>query len=165
VCGILIFWHLIPRKQGLSRDILGKLLTQAGVIPYRIADGQVEVLLVTSRDTGRWVIPKGHVDAGMTPQEAACQEAWEEAGITGEVTTRMPLGFVPYLKKMKDGSNVPASIAVFPMLVEKQKNKWQERGERTRTWFPIGKAAELVNEPALSMLMRRLEEILTLSRH
>ena len=140
---------------------MGKLLTQAGVIPYRIADGEVEVLLVTSRDTGRWVIPKGHVDPGMTPQEAACQEAWEEAGITGAVTTRMPLGFVPYLKRMKDGRDLPASIAVYPMLVEKQKNKWQERGERTRTWFPIVKAAELVHEPALATLMLRLKEILT----
>ncbi len=141
--------------------VVGKMLTQAGVIPYRIADGKVEVLLVTSRDTGRWVIPKGHIDPGMTPQSAACQEAWEEAGVTGEITTRMPLGFVPYLKRLKDGNTCGASIAVFPLLVEKQKNKWQERGERTRTWFPIEKAAELVDEPALSMLLLRLQEILS----
>ncbi|HMA48869.1 MAG TPA: NUDIX hydrolase [Magnetospirillaceae bacterium] len=140
---------------------MGKMLTQAGVIPYRIADGKVEVLLVTSRDTGRWVIPKGHVEQGMTPQSAACQEAWEEAGVTGEITTRMPLGFVPYLKRLKDGNTCGASIAVFPLLVEKQKNKWQERSERTRTWFSIEKAAELVDEPALSALLLRLDEILS----
>jgi len=139
---------------------MGKMLTQAGVIPYRIADGDVEVLLVTSRDTGRWVIPKGHVDRGMTPQSAACQEAWEEAGVMGEITTRMPLGFVPYLKRLKDGNICGASIAVYPLLVEKQKNKWQECHERTRTWFPVWKAAELVSEPALSALILRLEEIL-----
>jgi 8-oxo-dGTP pyrophosphatase MutT (NUDIX family) len=141
---------------------MGKILTQAGVIPYRIADGQVEVLLVTSRDTGRWVIPKGHVEHGMTAQSAACQEAWEEAGVSGEITTRMPLGFVPYLKRLEDGTLCGASIAVYPMLVDKQKTKWQERGERTRTWFPIEQAAELVNEPALSTLLLRLQEILSL---
>ena len=139
---------------------MGKMLTQAGAIPYRIADGKLEVLLVTSRDTGRWVIPKGHVEHGMTPQTAACQEAWEEAGVTGEITTKIPLGFVPYMKKLKDGSLCAASIAVFPLLVDKQKNKWQERGERTRTWFPADQAAELVNEPAMAVLILRLEEIM-----
>jgi len=136
------------------------MLTQAGVIPYRIADGQVDVLLVTSRDTGRWVIPKGYVERGMTPQSAACQEAWEEAGVEGEITSTMPLGFVPYLKRLKNGDTCGASIAVFPMLVGKQKKKWQERSERTRTWFPIAEAAKLVGEPALSVLLLRLQEIL-----
>jgi 8-oxo-dGTP pyrophosphatase MutT (NUDIX family) len=139
---------------------MGKMLTQAGAIPYRIVDGKLEVLLVTSRDTGRWVIPKGHLENGMTPQSAACQEAWEEAGVTGEITSKLPLGFVPYMKKLKDGSFCGASIAVFPLLVDKQKNKWQERGERTRTWFAAAQAAELVNEPAMSALILRLEEIL-----
>jgi hypothetical protein len=73
----------------------------------------------------------------------------------------MPLGFVPYLKRLKDGNTCGASIAVFPLLVDKQKTKWQERSERTRTWFPIEKAAELVDEPALSALMLRLDEILS----
>ena len=137
------------------------MLTQAGVIPYRMcADDKVEVLLVTSRDTGRWVIPKGHVEDGMTAQSAAYQEAWEEAGIEGEITTAMPLGFVPYLKRLKNGETCGASIAVFPMLVGKQKKKWLERGERTRAWFPVAEAAKLVGEPALSALLLRLEEIL-----
>ena len=140
---------------------MGKMLTQAGAIPYRIVDGQIEVLLVTSRDTGRWVIPKGHVDQGMTPQSTATQEAWEEAGVIGEITADRPLGFVPYLKKLKDGSQCAASIAVYPLLVDKQKNKWLERGQRIRNWFPAAKAAKLVDEPAMSALILRLEKILT----
>ena len=136
------------------------MLTQAGAIPYRVAAGQVEVLLVTSRDTGRWVIPKGYIDKGMTPQTAASQEAWEEAGVTGEITTSMPLGFVPYLKRLRNGDTCGASIAVYPLLVEKLKTKWQERGVRTRTWFPVREAAGLVGEPALAALLLRLEEIL-----
>jgi uncharacterized protein len=141
---------------------MGKMLTQAGAIPYRMVDGKLEVLLVTSRDTGRWVIPKGHIDDGMTPQTAASQEAWEEAGVTGELTTKMPLGFVPYFKKLKDGSQCAASIAVYPLLVDKQKNKWQEKSERTRTWFSAKEAAKLVDEPAMAALILRLKEIMTI---
>ena len=140
---------------------MGQMLTQAGAIPYRIVDGKLEVLLVTSRDTGRWVIPKGNVDEGMTPQSAASQEAWEEAGVTGEISGKMPLGFVPYFKKLKDGSVCAASIAVYPLLVDKQKNKWQEKSERTRTWFSPKEAAKLVDEPAMSALILRLKEIMT----
>jgi 8-oxo-dGTP pyrophosphatase MutT (NUDIX family) len=125
---------------------MGKILTQAGAIPYRIVDGKLEVLLVTSRDTGRWVIPKGYVENGMTPQSAACQEAREKAGVIGKITSKVPLGFVPYVKILKDGSSRPASIAVFPLLVGKQKNKWQECRERTRTWFSVQEAADLVTE-------------------
>lgn len=140
---------------------MGKMLTQAGAIPYRIVDGKLEVLLVTSRDTGRWVIPKGNVDDGMTPQSAACQEAWEEAGVTGEIAGKFPLGFVPYFKKLKDGSVCAASIAVYPLLVDKQKSKWQEKSERTRSWFSPKEAAKLVDEPAMSALILRLKEIMT----
>lgn len=140
---------------------MGKMLTQAGAIPYRIVDGKLEVLLVTSRDTGRWVIPKGNVDEGMTPQSAASQEAWEEAGVTGEIAGKMPLGFVPYFKKLKDGSVCAASIAVYPLLVDRQKNKWQEKSERTRSWFSPKEAAKLVDEPAMSALILRLKEIMT----
>jgi len=144
----------------VERIGVGKMLTQAGAIPYRIAEGVVEVLLVTSRDTGRWVIPKGHVEHGMTPQTAASQEAWEEAGVTGEIASETPFGFVPYLKRLKNGRTCAATIAVFPLLVDKQKNKWQERDVRTRSWFPVRDAAALVDEPDLAALLLRLEEIL-----
>ena len=81
--------------------------------------------------------------------------------VTGEITTKLPLGFVPYHKKLKDGSLCPASIAVYPLLVDKQKNKWQEKSERTRTWFSAKEAAKLVDEPAMSALILRLKEIMT----
>ena len=138
---------------------MGRLLRQAGAIPYRIVDGTVEILLLTSRDTRRWVIPKGYVDPGMTTRQAACQEAWEEAGVSGEITTRYPLGFVPYFKTLRTGRIRAASIEVFPLLVERQKTRWREKKQRVRVWFPVRDAAARVAEPALATLMLRLEEI------
>ena len=67
------------------------ILNQAGVIAYRIQDGKVRVLLMTSRDTARWIIPKGNIKSGVTPRRAAEQEAYEEAGVRGTITGSNPL--------------------------------------------------------------------------
>ena len=79
------------------------ILHQAGVIAYRIVDAKVQVLLITSRDTGRWIIPKGNIDAGATPAKAAQREAYEEAGVKGTITSLLPLGFYTYFKKLESG--------------------------------------------------------------
>ena len=138
---------------------MGKLLKQAGAIPYRVADGKVEVLLVTSRDTGRWVIPKGNIDDGMTAGQAALQEAWEEAGVSGELASTMPFGFVPYFKILKDGVACATSIEVFALRVRQEEAKWQEKSQRKRAWFRPNKAAAKVDEPALAALLLRMEEV------
>jgi predicted NUDIX family NTP pyrophosphohydrolase len=138
---------------------VGKLLKQAGVIPYRVVEGRVEVLLVTSRDTGRWVIPKGNIDNGMTSGQAALQEAWEEAGVSGNLASKMPLGFVPYFKALKEGASCAATIEVFAMLVLREETKWQERSQRKRVWFTPKDAASKVDEPALAALLLRIEDI------
>ena len=71
------------------------ILHQAGVIAYRIVDAKVQVLLITSRDTGRWIIPKRNIDAGATPAKATQREAYEEAGVKGTITSLLPLAFIP----------------------------------------------------------------------
>lgn len=136
-----------------------KAIRQAGAIPYRIVDGKVDVLLVTSRDTGRWVIPKGYVESGKSARQVAMIEAMEEAGVIGVITTSMPMGFIPYFKTLKSGEVRPASIEVYPLLVERQKKKWREKGQRIRMWFSTAEAAMKVGEPALALLLLRLEEI------
>ncbi len=139
--------------------MMGAMLRQAGVIPFRIMDGKLEVLLVTSRDTGRWVIPKGYVDKGMTPQKAAVQEALEEAGVSGEITSKIPLGFIPYIKVLNANESRPATIEVYAMRVTKEKSKWQERKERKREWLAPAEAASRVKEPALATLLLRMIEM------
>lgn len=117
----------------------------------RAADGEIEVLLVTSRDTGRWIIPKGWPMKGKKPHRAAAIEAWEEAGVTGKVRKKA-FGYFTYLKGMKDGS-VPVSAAVFLLRVDKLDDAFQEKGQRQREWMCCAEAARRVREPELKSML------------
>jgi len=99
-----------------------KLFLQSGVLPLT-GDG---LMLITARRSGRWIIPKGHVEKGMTPAESAAKEAWEEAGITGRVGLE-PIGVYRYRR-----SGGLYSVEVFPFEVEKVLEEWQESHIRQR---------------------------------
>jgi 8-oxo-dGTP pyrophosphatase MutT (NUDIX family) len=136
-----------------------EVLRQAGVIPFEVAEGELRILLVTSRESGRWVIPKGNVEPKLTPAKSAEKEAYEEAGIEGELISETSLGFFTYLKRMRPGESRPASVEVFLLRVAKQCKKWPEMKQRKCGWFSVQEAAELVDEPGLSRLLLRLEEM------
>lgn len=87
-----------------------KIPHQAGVIAYRDKYGKLEVLLITSRDTGRWIIPKGNISAYATPAKAAVKEAYEEAGIKGTVPGSVPLGFYTYFKRLDLGQTLATTV-------------------------------------------------------
>ncbi|HEY9219608.1 MAG TPA: NUDIX hydrolase [Phenylobacterium sp.] len=126
---------------------------QYAALPWRKAEGGgIEVLLITSRETRRWVVPKGWPIAGLEPGPSAAQEAMEEAGIVGEVWGE-PVGEFGYDKRLKDGRLQPVQVEVFPLLVEKELADWPEKGQREKRWFPAAKAAELVHEPQLAALI------------
>jgi 8-oxo-dGTP pyrophosphatase MutT (NUDIX family) len=119
-------------------------LRQFGVIPYRLeAGGELRILLITSRDTRRWVVPRGNPIAGLPPHLSAAQEAWEEAGILGSTGTGA-IGTYSYPKRRKDGSTVPALVELFPFEVVEQKAQWPESGERETRWFDREAAAAAV---------------------
>lgn len=122
----------------------------------RAADGEIEVLLVTSRDTGRWIIPKGWPMKGKKPHRAAAIEAWEEAGVTGKVRKKA-FGYFTYLKGMKDGS-VPVSAAVYLLRVDKLDDAFQEKGQRQREWMNYSEAARRVREPELKSMLLGLPQ-------
>ncbi|SFJ03402.1 8-oxo-dGTP pyrophosphatase MutT, NUDIX family [Jannaschia pohangensis] len=129
---------------------------QIAALPLRWgADDKVEVLMVTSRDTGRWIVPKGWTMKGVKPWAAAAIEAMEEAGVKGHIA-REVFGTYTYRKKLDDGQSLPCVVRVYPMIVEKEKSDWKERKERTRKWFSLRKAAKLVNEPGLSEMLTEL---------
>jgi len=125
---------------------------QFGALPYR-ADGDLEVLLVTTRETGRWVIPKGWPMIGKTPRAAAAREALEEAGVVGKPGRRR-LGAYNYPKLLKSGATVVCRVTVFPLEVVEQKTEWREQDQRQTRWFTPTEAAEVVQEPGLSAIIR-----------
>lgn len=127
---------------------------QYAALPWRRAKGgQIEVLLITSRETRRWVIPKGWPIKGLDPPASAAQEALEEAGITGAVWAE-PVGGYGYDKRLKDGRLQPVAVDVFPLAVEQELADWPEKGQREKRWFPSAEAAALVVEPQLAELIR-----------
>jgi len=131
---------------------------QIAAMPLRILkDGSVEVLMVTSRDTGRWVMPKGWEMDGKKPWRAAEIEALEEAGAVGYVGSGM-IGTYRYTKILGDGSVIPCIVRVYPMIVEKLKRNWKEKGQRKRRWFTPKDAAKRVVEEDLSELLKSLHK-------
>jgi predicted NUDIX family NTP pyrophosphohydrolase len=134
------------------------ILHQAGVIAYRILDGKVQVLLMTSRDTGRWIIPKGNINGRSTPSKAAEKEAYEEAGVRGTITSSIPLGIYTYFKKLELGETRPATVEVYLLRIKERLKKWPEKGERKLSWVTTKEAVGLVEEPGVVPLLRRLME-------
>ena len=132
-----------------------KTRQQIAAMPLRWQGDDVQVLMVTSRDTGRWIVPKGWTMKDKKPWAAAAIEALEEAGVTGHVG-REPFGIYRYPKLLDNGKTVTCNVRVYPMIVEEQKNKWKEKAERTREWFNVSEAAGLVDEPQLADLLKSL---------
>jgi 8-oxo-dGTP pyrophosphatase MutT (NUDIX family) len=132
---------------------------QAGVIAYRDEDGQRQVLLITSRDTRRWIIPKGNIGRGKTASEAAAIEAFEEAGLQGTIGSEIPLGFYTYFKRRRDLTTYPVSVEVYLMQVERQRKKWPEKGKRELSWLSVETAIARIEEPGVVPLLKRLGEL------
>lgn len=133
------------------------MITQYGVIPYRIEDGAVRILLITSRETRRWVIPRGNPIRALLPHETAAREAFEEGGVRGTASPRM-LGRYHYRKRRKDGTIDHADVHVFALLVTSQAADWPEMHERQRGWYDPEAAADVVDEPGLRRLILKLSE-------
>lgn len=133
-----------------------KIGQQIAALPIRWdASGKMQVLMVTSRGTGRWVMPKGWTMDGKKPWRAAEIEAMEEAGAEGYISTEK-LGVYHYCKSLDDGERIKCRVRLYPMIVEKLNKNWKERRDRTRRWFSIRTAAKKVDEPELRDLLLSL---------
>jgi len=132
----------------------GKKMTgiQYAALPYRLARDGVEILLVTSRRTQRWIVPKGWPIEGLAPSACAALEALEEAGVSGEIQKR-PIGHYRYLKHSKKRPSIPCKVEVFALRVAQQRKSWAEGDERERRWCPAAEAAAAVDEVQLQKLI------------
>jgi 8-oxo-dGTP pyrophosphatase MutT (NUDIX family) len=127
---------------------------QYGALPYRFRpDGSIEILLVTTRRTRRWIVPKGWKIKGKKPPKSAAQEAFEEAGVQGVVSGK-PIGSFVYDKWLDDdGVTAPCEVRIFSLLVKRQEDTWRECEEREARWVDPGAALEMVDDQGLQDLI------------
>ncbi|ARO33126.1 NUDIX hydrolase domain-containing protein (plasmid) [Rhizobium sp. NXC14] len=136
----------------------GAFRQQYGAICFRYFNGgpKIEILVITSRESARWVIPKGWPMKGKRPFEAAAIEAWEEAGVRGAVR-RKPVGRYTYLKEFDDGDVAPCIVDLFQIEVTEIGNDFKEQGQRILEWVSPDEAARRVREVELKSLLVEFE--------
>jgi 8-oxo-dGTP pyrophosphatase MutT (NUDIX family) len=126
---------------------------QFAALPWRrAAGGQVEVLLITSRETRRWVIPKGWPMKGKSSAKSAAREAFEEAGVRGKLD-KSPVGTYAYDKRLKNGRVQRVRVTVFALQVETESDVFPEAAQRERMWATPEAAARAVAEPELMVIL------------
>lgn len=144
--------HLFREKLG---RLLGRRPASLQVAALCLNPDTRKVLLITSRGTGRWIVPKGWPMEGRSLGEAAEQEAWEEAGVRGKLGGK-EIGRYHYDKLQDRGFAIPVEVRVFPIEVEKLREKFPESEQRQRAWFTPDEAADRVDETGLKALLRKL---------
>lgn len=126
---------------------------QVAALCFRKKAGKKEVLLITSRGTGRWILPKGWPIDGLDAADAAMQEAWEEAGVLKGRVGKFSVGAFEYAKTYDSGLSTPCRAEVFPIEVQKMSNDFPERNERSRKWVTPAQASRMVQEPGLREIL------------
>ncbi|PHP65818.1 NUDIX hydrolase [Zhengella mangrovi] len=143
----------IRMLEGVRRVLGGpEAALQSAALPWRKSGKEIEILLITSRGTGRWVLPKGWPEKGETMSESAAREAAEEAGVEGPADEDKT-GVYFYDKELRNGVLRRCEVHVFALRVRKLAKDWPESDQRQRKWFPVAKAASLVDEPDLGELI------------
>ncbi len=143
-------------KRGNSSEskALPKARQVAALCYRKTKTGDKEILLITSRDTGRWILPKGWPMKGKDDPDAARQEAWEEAGVSEGKVKPDPLGSYKYRKRRDGAPDIACKTAVFPLKVIELTEDFPESDERERRWVSPKKAAKMVDEPELKEILR-----------
>lgn len=127
---------------------------QSAVIPYRLRRRGLEIALITAANSDRWLVPKGHLEPGMTPHASAVKEAYEEAGLLGQAEAYI-IGRFEYFKRGQR-----RKVDVYPMTVLQELERWPERKVRRREWVSLTEAAERVCYPDLAKTILMMEEML-----
>lgn len=142
----------------------GGAVLQFAAMPFRIVSGTVEILLITSRETQRWIIPKGWPIRGLRPREVAAREALEEAGVVGTIVGKRAIGSYHYVKRLPENREIVCRVKVFLLAVDHQLDVWREKEQREWRWVTPQKAARLVEESGLAeLLLIAIPAIRTLS--
>ncbi|RVD17006.1 MULTISPECIES: NUDIX hydrolase [unclassified Mesorhizobium] len=144
------------KKKAVRKAKKGERIRQVAAIPFRLtARGGIEVMLVTSRTTRRFIVPKGWPMKGKSGRKAATIEAQEEAGVLGK-TLKQPAGTYSYWKRLANRF-VRVDVIVYLLEVSEELADWQEAKRRQRAWLAPADAAMLIDEPDLSTLVKTLK--------
>ncbi len=142
-------------KKTIRKAKNGKRIVQLAAIPLRVNDGgELQIMLVTSRGTRRFIVPKGWPIKGKSARQAVLIEAHEEAGVVGKALKR-PVGSYCYWKRLST-SFIHIVVTTYLIEVTEELEAWQETGTRQRAWLTPTDAAVLIDEPKLSTLIRNL---------
>lgn len=146
-------------KAALAPVLRRPALFQAAALCFRTGPDGPEILMITSRETGRWLLPKGWPKPGHDAAGTACEEAWEEAGVQADCSRARQIGTYTYDKRLKGGVPVATEVHVYAVPVDSLKDSYPEMSERRRVWMTPKSAAAAVDEPDLKDLLRRFPEL------
>ncbi|WP_052161493.1 NUDIX hydrolase [Hoeflea sp. BAL378] len=132
----------------------GKPKRQAAAAVFRGSGDSRELMLITSRDTGRWIVPKGWIESDEDGPAAAIREAWEEAGVFGDVLPGGPVGHYRYVKQRTRRGDALCDVDVYLVSLIELRDQWPERDQRRRKWFPVASAIGLIGEEGLKDVIR-----------
>ena len=147
--------RLKKKRTAERRKRKSRRQVQYAALPYRAkGKSELEIMLVTSRGTGRWIIPKGWPKRGIPAYDTAAKEAFEEAGVIGKVSKR-PIGSYPYDKILEEGDKARCRVQVFALRVTRQHKRWPEKRQRQIIWYPPAEAVRVVGELRLRRIIRK----------
>jgi 8-oxo-dGTP pyrophosphatase MutT (NUDIX family) len=130
---------------------------KVGVIPFDIRGDRIAILFVTSQTRGRWIFPKGSLEKKETPELAAKREAYEEAGVRGDLFEHFPFT-VPITKKTKN-KVVKIPVTYYPLLITEQLDEWPEQDQRQRHWSLLSDAAKVTDRADFLNLLNQFEQL------
>ncbi|WP_342343865.1 NUDIX hydrolase [Chthonobacter albigriseus] len=125
---------------------------QVAALPWRRVERGIHVLLVTTRETGRWIVPRGWPIKGLSAAGAAETEAFEEAGVSGRIGKK-PVGSYTYEKRFPKRT-AEVTVSVYPLEVTKERTDWPEKGQRETHWVSAQAAALAVSDQGLAEIIR-----------
>ena len=157
---LMMLLDLFRHPGKTQKKLYAKPTRQSAAAVFRGSGDKCELLLVTSRDTGRWIVPKGWIEDGEDGAEAAIRETWEEAGLIGEALPGGPVGHYRYIKLRPKRGDTICDVDVYLLKLVEQRDHWPERDERRRKWFPIATAIGLIGEDGLKEVIRDAFQVL-----
>jgi 8-oxo-dGTP pyrophosphatase MutT (NUDIX family) len=138
----------------MARNTGKPVVLQFAALPFRVEAGKLQILVITSRETRRWIIPKGWPIRGLRPREVAAREALEEAGLVGTIVGKHAIGSYYYSKRLPENRDILCRVEVFLLSVDHQVDIWPEKEQRECRWVTPRRAARLVDDGGLAEVLR-----------